>query len=124
MQVTDGLIILGCSECSVGKGWIKLYDRKTMALLHTVQGDADNFSTGSSMAITREIPGITPLWYTTQNGNTLKLNTLFASYSSDAMTWGFDDRVDQFTAQGNSANDKLILNAIGETLYVKVNSAT
>ena len=31
---TDELIILTCEECSLGQGWIKVYDRESLELLH------------------------------------------------------------------------------------------
>ncbi len=33
LLVTESLIILTCSACKEGKGWIKFYDRTTMTLL-------------------------------------------------------------------------------------------
>jgi len=123
---TDDLIILGCSGCNSGEGWIKFYDRESLTLLHTEAGDESNMSKGTSksLALSDDVQGVTHLWYTSMSDNTLKLNTIYASYDSEADEWDFDKRENKFSTTGNSVNDRLIVNSIGHDIIIKVNSAT
>ena len=77
LEVTESLIILTCSVCKQGMGWIKFYDRSTMKLLSpTIEGSADNFSVGGNFAISTDILGVTNLWYTSKNDGILYLNLI------------------------------------------------
>ena len=77
LEVTESLIILTCSVCKQGMGWIKFYDRSTMKLLSpTIEGSADNFFVGGNFAISTDIFGVTNLWYTSKNYGILYLNLI------------------------------------------------
>ena len=77
LEVTESLIILICSLCKQGMGWIKFYDRSTMKLLSpTIEGSTDNFSVGGNLAISTDIFGVTNLWYTSKNGAILFINLI------------------------------------------------
>ena len=97
LEVTESLIILTCSACKQGMGWIKFYDRSTMKLLSpTIEGSADNFSVGGNFAISTDILGVTNLWYTSKKGEILYLNLINQSFNTKTLNWTFDVKGSMF----------------------------
>ena len=82
-------------------------------------------ATGSSIAISEDIPGVTNIWFTFKHiDGTLALSSIFASYNANESTWGFDLKEERFNTEGKSVDDNLLIYAIGTSLVFKVKSST
>ena len=99
MVVTDNLIIIGCSACEDGNGWIKFYDRASMQFGETVSGDGSDNGVGSSFTVNKDSVGGTQVWYGSkhESGVLLHLNSVYAEKNGD--TWGFSVKNRFFPAQ-------------------------
>lgn len=122
--VTPRLIFAGCSSCKDGKGWMKFYDRQTMALIHTETGTDEATAIGTTLAISRDISDVLHLWYSSYNDITISLNSIYLANDAEKDTWDIDLQDDKFSLTGASINDKLVIAGIGNELIFKLQSST
>ena len=90
MEVTREFIILGCEECSGGKGWITISERDTLKELYRVDGSDEVQKVGSSVTMTIVNDVETHLWYGTSDGaGTLELNSISTKRDPETHDWVF-----------------------------------
>ena len=102
ITVTDELILLACETCLIGlnagysselgPGWIKVYDRISMKLYHSIEGSSPSqVGLGSALSVTKDTDHVYKIWYSTrseQNLGELTLRSIcLTRMSGDTRIW-------------------------------------
>ena len=134
ITVTDDLILLACETCEngvnaafsgdIGPGWIKVYDRSDMRLLHSIEGESPlKMRVGAALTVNKDTDRVYKVWYSTaaiQGELTLRSIYLTHTFNEDpSIAWHATSNDSYLTVISGNLSDTLLVSSLGSEIYIK-----